>query len=110
IRARYILLGGTQVGFSLGAHDKTRRLVIDPILSYSTYLGGAGDDAANAIAVDSSGNAYITGYTGSPNFPLQNPLQSVNGGGGSDVFVAKLNAAGTALIYSTFLGGAGDDS
>ena len=78
-------------------------------LVYSTYLGGAMDESANAIAVDSSGNAYVTGYTISTNFPTVNPIQAANGGGNSDPFVAKLNPAGSALVYSTYLGGnAGD--
>ena len=76
---------------------------------YATYLGGALDESANAIAVDGSGNAYVTGFTLSTNFPTVNPIQVANGGGNSDAFVAKINAAGTALVYSTYLGGnAGD--
>jgi uncharacterized protein (TIGR03437 family) len=85
-------------------------------LVYLTYLGGSGDDAASAVAVDSSGNAYITGMTNSPNFPLANPYQAQFGGMGGqgyvrtgDAFVAKLNPAGTKLLYSTYLGGTRDD-
>jgi hypothetical protein len=78
-------------------------------LLYCTYLGGSGDDRAFAIAVDASGSAYVTGWTGSPNFPTVNPLQS-NRAGGRDAFVAKLNPSGNALLYSTFLGGNGNDS
>ena len=78
-------------------------------LVYSTFLGGAMDESANAIAVDSSGNAYVTGFTISTNFPTVNPIQAANGGGNADPFVAKLNPAGSALVYSTYLGGnAGD--
>jgi uncharacterized protein (TIGR03437 family) len=86
-------------------------------LVYSTYLGGSGCDEASAIAVDAGGNAYVTGWTISPNFPTVNPLQATYGGGGplsygrgGDAFVAKLNAAGSALVYSTYLGGAGLDA
>jgi len=61
------------------------------------------------IAVDSLGAAYITGSTDSTDFPLANPIQAANGGGLDDVFVTKLNPAGTALVYSTYLGGTGDD-
>jgi len=75
-------------------------------LVYSTYLGGNGNDSGQGIAVDSSGNAYVTGWTGSTNFPTANPVQAALRGNG-DVFVAKLNAAGSALIYSTYLGGSG---
>jgi hypothetical protein len=74
-------------------------------LIYSTYLGGRSDDSGNGIAVDAAGNAYVTGNTSSTNFPTANPVQAAFGGGPSDAFVAKLNAAGSALIYSTYLGG-----
>ncbi len=78
-------------------------------LVYSTYLGGSGNDAAKSIAVDSAGNAYVTGITLSTNFPTMNPLQSANNGGGGDAFVAQLNPTGSTLIYSTYLGGSGED-
>jgi hypothetical protein len=75
-------------------------------LAYGTYLGGTADDRARAIAVDSSGNAYITGDTYSANFPVMNAVQPVSGGN-QDAFVAKLNSRGTILVYSTYLGGSG---
>lgn len=80
-------------------------------LIYSTFLGGGGDDWGNGIAVDGSGNAYVTGYTHSFNFPNVNPIQTYQGGGqyGWDAFVTKLSNAGSSLIYSTFLGGSEDD-
>src|SRR5262249_20611810 len=78
-------------------------------LVYSTYLGGSGVDSGVAIAVDSSGNAYVTGTTNSADFPTQNAIQATPGGGG-DAFVTKLNAQGDALLYSTYLGGSGADS
>jgi hypothetical protein len=78
-------------------------------LVYSTYLGGGNTDAGSGIAVDSEGNAYVTGYTESTNFPTMSPLQAANGGG-SDAFVAKLNSAGSALVYSTYIGGSGNES
>src|SRR5690606_38464529 len=80
-------------------------------LVYLTYLGGSGEDIGDAIAVDGAGNVYITGMTESTNFPLQNPFQPMAGAQGcgsppcSDAFVAKLNAAGNALVFSTYLGG-----
>jgi hypothetical protein len=93
------------IGFEIAAYDPTRPLVIDPVLVYSTYLGGSGDDYGHGIAVDAAGNAYVIGSTGVfGNFPTVGPLQSTIGGG-RDVFVAKLNAAGSALLYSTYLGG-----
>ncbi|MES2202658.1 MAG: SBBP repeat-containing protein, partial [candidate division FCPU426 bacterium] len=78
-------------------------------LLYSTYLGGTGDDVASHIALDSSGNACVTGFT-EGNFPTTSgAYQTVYGGGTHDVFLTKLNSAGTALLYSTYLGGSGDD-
>jgi hypothetical protein len=79
-------------------------------LVYSTYLGGSGSDAATAIALDGAGNAYVTGQTSSRNFPTVNALQPANGGGAHDAFVTRLNPAGAALDYSTYLGGGGDDA
>ena len=88
---------------------------------YVTYLGGSNDDVANGIAVDASGNAYITGYTNSANFPhdaligdgrfrrVHNAVDGNGTGNGSDVFVTKLDAGGTAIVYSGFIGGSNDD-
>ncbi|MGH8607010.1 MAG: SBBP repeat-containing protein, partial [Gammaproteobacteria bacterium] len=80
-------------------------------LVYSTYLGGdafTDSDEGHGIAVDRFGQAYVTGFTRSTDFPTQNPLQPAFGGG-LDAFVAKLNRAGSKLVYSTYLGGTGDD-
>lgn len=108
IEGRFVLLGSGSVGFEIGEYDATRTLVIDPVLSYSTLLGGAGADTATALAVDASGAAYVTGFTDSFNFPALNAAQSFNGGG-NDVFVAKLSPAGNTLVYCTYLGGSADD-
>jgi hypothetical protein len=98
-----------EYGFKVASYDRKYPLVIDPVLVYSTYLGGTGNDDGLAIAVDSSGNAHVTGSTASTiDFPTQSAYQGTHGGGG-DVFVTKLNAAGSALIYSTYLGGIGSD-
>ncbi|MDQ3814300.1 MAG: SBBP repeat-containing protein, partial [Armatimonadota bacterium] len=70
IAGRYTLLPAHQVGFAIGRYDRTRPLIIDPVLSYSTFLGGSGDDSIADIAVDGGGNAYVTGDTTSPNFPI----------------------------------------
>jgi hypothetical protein len=78
-------------------------------LVYSTYLGGSAADFGRGIAVDSAGNAYVSGFTSSTDFPTKNPLQASYGGGADDAFVAKLNSTGSALIYSTYLGGDADD-
>ncbi len=82
-------------------------------LLYSTYLGGGQLENGRGIAVDGAGSAYVTGYTNSPNFPTLNAAQGTIGGGGivtGDVFVTKLNAAGSAFVYSTFLGGTGNEN
>ena len=73
---------------------------------FSTYLGGAADDSAAAVAVNASGNAHVAGSTYSWNFPTQNPLRPSNGGG-EDAFITKFSANGSALVYSTYLGGSG---
>jgi uncharacterized repeat protein (TIGR01451 family) len=109
VPARYRRLGAREFGIALGAYDPALPLVIDPVLAWSTYLGGSGLDAAHAIAVDAAGNAYVAGNTSSANFPTANALQAANAGT-FDVFVTKINAAGSALVYSTYLGGSGIDS
>src|SRR5262249_33607315 len=101
----YVLDGDDEVHFQVGAYDATRPLVIDPILSYSTYLGGDPRHFSEGIAVDGSGNAYVTGNTFSSNFPTTPGALQTTLGGIQTAFVSKLNATGTALLYSTFLGG-----
>jgi Bacterial Ig-like domain (group 3)/Beta-propeller repeat len=78
-------------------------------LVYSTYLGGSGNDYGIGVAVDGAGNAYVIGQTTSTNFPTKNPLQRTYGGGSYDAFVAKINPSGSALVYSTYLGGNTED-
>jgi Beta-propeller repeat len=104
----YLLKSNDRLSFEVASYDPDKMLVIDPVLSYSTYLGGSGLDDGVGIAVDSSGSAYVTGYTLSTNFPTGSPLQSSNSGS-SDAFVVKLNPSGSALVYSTYLGGSGPD-
>ena len=107
VEGRFVL-AGEAVSFAIGEYDASRPLIIDPAISYSTLLGGSGADAANALAVDSTGAAYIAGFTESYNLATANPTQNFNAGG-NDVFVAKLTPAGTGLVYCTYLGGFGDD-
>ncbi|HEV2654790.1 MAG TPA: SBBP repeat-containing protein, partial [Ktedonobacteraceae bacterium] len=96
--------GGASDGYLTKLNASGSRLV------YSTYLGGSGDDIAGAVRVDRFGNAYVPGQTSSTNFPTTaNALQSTYGGGASDAFVAKLNSIGSRLVFSTYLGGSGDD-
>jgi hypothetical protein len=80
-------------------------------LVYSTYLGGSGYDEINGLAIDSGGDAYVVGYTSSSNFPIVSALQPSKSGSasGNDAFAARINAAGSALVYSTYLGGSDGD-
>jgi hypothetical protein len=96
-----------EVAFKVGAHDPSRALIIDPVLSYSTYLGGGGFDSVNGIAVDSFGNAYVVGWTSSADFPVVNAMDSTLDT--EDVFVTKLNPIGSTMIYSTYIGGTSGD-
>ncbi len=97
------------VGIKVVGYDKKKALTIDPLV-YSTFIGGSGWDHGYPIALDGSGNAYVTGYTYSADYPTTAGAydQSYNGGDG-DVFVTKLNSGGSGLIYSTFIGGSDDD-
>lgn len=116
VACRYRLSGGT-VTLELGDYDRTRELIIDPVLTYATYLGGAGNEMIAAAKVDAAGNLYVAGSTTSNAFLTNSSQQAAYGGANSplaqarfgDAFVAKLNPAGTALVYATYLGGAGDD-
>ena len=108
VQGAFRILDGGLVGFTTGAFDRQRPLVIDPVLSYSTYLGGGGLDSVRAIAVDSAGNAYVAGQTDSIDFPVAGAVRPASGGG-VDAFIAKLNSAGNALVYATYLGGSWDD-
>src|SRR3989454_9366094 len=105
IPTRYVIKAERQVAFEVAAYDATKPLIIDPVLAYSTYLGGSGGDQGFGIAADAVGNAYVTGFTGSTNFPT---TAGAFGGGGVDAFVTKLSPTG-ALVYSTYLGGSGGD-
>ncbi len=112
VASRFVIGPGGQVGFQVGHYDRSKPLVIDPVLSldYSTYLGGTGAlTKGYGIAVDSAGDAYVTGVTTSPKFPTTKGAFQTSGAFintiGLGAFVTKFNAAGSALLYSTFLGG-----
>jgi len=118
LNGKYVLTGGNEVRFALGDYDKRFPLVIDPVLSYSTYLGGAGPDSGNGIAIDGNNNVDVTGSAVSLNFPRVRELPTVSKKGyvhpltGIDlnpiVFVSQINAQGS-LAFSTLIGGTGGD-
>ena len=107
VQVDYVLRAEGQAAFHVAAYDATRPLIIDPVLSYSTYLGGSRADNATGIAVDAAGSVYVVGSTGSMNFPTEEPINPDSPDFAA--FVTKFNAAGDALIYSTYLGGTGTD-
>ena len=104
VSGHYIIKNSNQVGFEVGAYDRSRALMIDPVVQYSTYLGGKHIDRADGIAVDSAGNAYVVGTTFSVDFPDENGFDPTLGGP-SDAFVTKFTTDGSALVYSTQIGG-----
>jgi uncharacterized repeat protein (TIGR03803 family) len=108
IEGSYVLRADNRVQFELGQYDRSKPLVIDPVLSYSTYLGGNDFDQAYGIAIDASGNILLAGTTASTNFPTANAFQSQLAGS-DDAFVTKFNSSGTSLIYSTYIGGSSYD-
>ncbi len=113
VEGRYVRKGSRRIGFEVAKYDASRPLVIDPRLIYSTYLAGTtlpfrptGDaDQGNAIAVDSQGNAYVTGWTTSSDFPIKGTIQPAKVANTQAAFVTKMNASGSAVVYSTYLGG-----
>ncbi|MCL5671222.1 MAG: SBBP repeat-containing protein, partial [Acidobacteria bacterium] len=119
LQSRYLVQRDGLVRLALSDYDRTKPLIIDPVLSYSTYLGGTDFNYATGIAVDGSGDTYVTGYTTSTDFPVKGGVQSYFSGGSCDTevntapcfdaFIAKLNPQGSGLLYSTYLGGTGDD-
>ena len=114
VPGRFVLHGHGQVGFEVGTYDKSRALVIDPVLLYATYFGGSGDEWTTGIAVDSSGSVYVTGsFITSPGFPVtpnafQQTQNSTNGNG--EVFITKFTPDGASIVYSTLLGGSSTDT
>ena len=106
VDGRFTLLADHTVGFKVGGYDRGRPLVIDPTLSYSTYLGGSTEDAGTAISVDAAGNIYVIGFSADADFPVTaGAFQTTNTVDNTVAYVAKLNPAGSALVYATYLGG-----
>ncbi len=108
VEVHYRILDGQTVGFDVGDYDATLPLVIDPVISYSTYIGGTAQSAITALAVDASGDLYAAGWTEAIDFPVSNAIQAVSHGG-VDAFVFKLNPTGSTLLLATYIGGRGDD-
>ena len=108
VAGRYVMKGKRQVGFRVAAYDPSRPLIIDPVLVYSTYLGGGSTDLGFNIAVDGAGSAYVTGDTVSDDFPTTAGAAQTTPAG-VNAFVTKLDATGSRLVYSTYLGGSGQN-
>ncbi len=106
VECRYVLAESGRVGFVLSNYDQSAELIVDPVISYSTYLGGTAQENLGAVAVDGSGYAYVTGSTSSADFPVTSGTFH----GNSDVFVTKFNPSGTGLVYSTFIGGTSQET
>jgi len=122
VSGHFALRAANQVGFEIGDYDRSRKLVIDPVLVYSTYLGGSGNEACSiitqspfpvsrcpAIAVDAAASAYIAGATTSANFPLSATPYQGTLNGTANLFVTKLDSTGSAIVFSTYIGGNGVD-
>jgi hypothetical protein len=103
VEGGYVIRGGNRVGFRVGQYDAALPLVIDPVLAYSTYLGGTGYDSGVAVAVDAQGNAYVAGNAFSTNFPTTSGAYRTTPPDTNSSYVAKFNPAGNALVYSTFI-------
>ena len=109
VEVRY-RLSGQNVGFELGNYDPKQKLVIDPVLTYSTYLGSTGGETGYSVAIDGSGDAFVTGVTASTTFPVTAGVYQTTYAGDADVFVTEFAPDGRSVIFSTFLGGTGTDT
>ncbi len=110
VTVEYVKVAKNEYRFQVGQYNKTCPLVIDPVVAvFSTYLGGGANDQSTSVALDIQGNAYITGITASSNFPTEDAYQNIFAAGTHDAYVSKFSASGNDLIFSTYLGGSGDD-
>jgi RHS repeat-associated protein len=111
VKGGYVLRAKSEIGIAIAAYDRTKQLIVDPGLEYSTYLGGSGVEYeyGKEIGVDTHGNVYLEGLTTSSDFPPSTTIGTTKGNGSDILFVTKLNPTGTALVYSTYLGGTGNN-
>ncbi len=107
VRGGYVLRRGGRVGFNVGSYDPHLPLIIDPVLTYSTYLGGSREERAAGIAFDAQGNMYVAGLTGAADFPATGSPANAHGSDNWDAFVVKLNPTGDQFLYATYIGGSG---
>jgi hypothetical protein len=108
VQGTYVLEGTSTIRFRVASYDPRNSLIIDPVLTYSTYLGGSGNEQIAGIAVDALGNAYVVGSSDSPDFPLN--TFGATASGDSQAFVAKIDASGSKLLFCDYLGGSGPDN
>jgi hypothetical protein len=110
VKGGYVLRGKSGIAFKVEAYDRRQLLVIVPLLTYASYLGGSGAEFGNGIAVDSSGHAWVTGTTSSTDFPITSGnFQSRNFGNG-DIFITKVSPDGSTREFSTYAGGSQNDA
>ena len=114
VEASFRLSSAGDIRFTVGRYDHGKPLILDPVMVFSTYLAGTGTDKITGVTTDPTGNILVTGYTTSTDFPTKNPMQPALGGSNpyspvSNVFITKLDPTGKTLIFSTYLGGSGQD-
>jgi hypothetical protein len=109
VAAAFRKLANNRLGFALSGYDPARALVIDPVLTYATYLGGSRFDEFFGVAANSAGETWAVGYTTGTLFPTRSPYQAAYGGGSSDAVIVKFNSTGSQFVFSTYLGGSGTD-